>query len=157
VTFLLREESFQLQLRKTGFSYEIFKKHKEKEKGEDITRLDLAFNYGSNTPTIEFTWQGENEIGEVLNFYSHLGRFENLRKVKRVTGVSADNNIKLVFEAGENGRVKYDIWVKPAVAEKLRLQGQEDAALKIGEGNRNVEFHFYGDTVRENIPMIFPN
>jgi hypothetical protein len=56
VVYLLREGAFQLQLRKGGFSYEIFKKNSTKEKSEEISRLDLAFKYAYSNESIEFNW-----------------------------------------------------------------------------------------------------
>lgn len=155
VKYLLREGGFQLQLRQTGFSYELFRKQTGVEKTETITRLDLSFRYFNSVQDMAFTWEGANETGEILNYYNHLGGFENIRRVRRVVGTSSDKNIRLVFDVLDSGNLKYDIWVKPEVADKLRLRGQEDAVISSSTDFRRVSFCFYGDTITENLPEVF--
>ena len=154
VRYLYRQGPLQFQLRDKGFSYEIFRKKEKTENDWDITRLDLAMQYAGQASPLQFDWHGEAELDDVSHYYNHLGRFENLRRARKVTGVSKDKNVKLVFEVSADGKVKYDIWVKPSVARSLRLSGHEQSRLLASNRPDKVSFIFFDDTIEESIPKV---
>jgi len=154
VKFLYRDGPLQFQLRDKGFSYEIFRKNAGTENNWDITRLDLSMKYVGSSEPLQFDWQGENELEDVSHYYNHLGRFENLKRARKVTGTSKDKNVKLVFEVSADGKVKYDIWVKPSVAQMIRIGGHEQSRLLASDRPDKVSFIFFDDTIMENIPKV---
>ena len=152
VLFLMHRPGLNLQLRPTGFSYEVWV---DASKAAADSEPDLAGGPSGRPGStgMDITFQTYRVDVEILgarqarvvteaplswttNHYTAAGGFEGVKQFERVTYQDVLPNIDLVFALNAHGFPKYDIVVRPGgdgSALRLAYHGANALALQHGE------------------------
>ena len=152
VDFLYTQGPLHVQLRKTGFSYEIFQKldlntpksvHTYK-----IHRIDVEFE-GANT----FQWYSSHQLPDIYNFYGG-SKIEDVRAYKNIVAKEIWDGVDIEFTLDSVNGVKYEIKTKDQASVrniKLKVYGADSIQL-VGSSIR----YFFGDgQLSDEFPKVY--
>ncbi|WP_254412521.1 DUF7948 domain-containing protein [Dyadobacter diqingensis] len=157
VKYLLNMQGLNVQLRKSGFSYDTYvAKNKKGSKPSSTKGSALHFHRvdidleGANTHALIVP---EKQVGDVTNVYNELGQFQGIRSFGKVTYKDIYPGIDLEFVAskGTDKPVEYNFIVHPgadASLIKLKYNSGSDIALKNGK----IEMQLAFGKLSESIP-----
>lgn len=145
--FLYASDSMNLQLRKTGFSYDVYsitdtakQKSEEKKLPSNFLfkyhRIDVEIVNINPNVEIEALNPGE----EYFNYYNMDNPVNNVKQYSKVLYRNAYKNIDIEFFSNENGKIKYNFIVRPGG--KI-----EDIKLKFDGGNDDFVTYLVNDKI----------
>ncbi|MFN5251046.1 MAG: SprB repeat-containing protein, partial [Bacteroidota bacterium] len=157
VQFLYANGPLHIQLRKTGFSYEIFESIQDSGLNSDkrqfqINRIDVDF-VGLN-PLAK--WEGSSRFEEIYNYYNSRGRFEGVEGFRQVMFKDAWPGVDIVFKCNEANEVKYEIVAKNSASlesVKFRVNGAEQIQIE----NNSLIYRVDGKVLTDQFPRTYLN
>ncbi len=158
VLFLWNSPGMNIQLRKTGFSYDTYQINRKTAENEDrafqLHRVDVSFP-GSDLGCVPV---GLERLPEYLNYYNHQAGEAGITSVKKFSKIRYPNlypNIDLEFELTPEKGLEYNFIVHPgaSVADiRMQFTGQDKLTVS---GERMYELAFDGGKIEETIPEIY--
>ena len=150
VQFLNRIGDFQVQLNRSGFSYELFKSHKSND-SVDIHRLDFQFVNIYNHE-LSLNWTGQEKRNDYNNYYNQLGKFDHVPLFQSANALIGNGQIIAHNINRPEGGVffKYDIITKYGDLSKIRLRVSGADSIQIF--GSDLYLFICGDTLIETIP-----
>ena len=132
IQFLFRNGNFQIQIKETGISYELFIPEKSEIEGKSqfrVKRIDLDFIDGDSN----LKWEGEKELPQWENYYNQLGEFRHVKIFERVRVTNIWDGVDLIFYVGSEGAPKYDFIVHGNKLDRIKLKVSNAEELKVAE------------------------
>ena len=164
VEYLFRSYDLNIQLRQTGFSYDLFEKlekssdnsgvefHKKPTQPVRINRVDVDFiNPSSNVEIL----QG-GELTSKTNYYLEQGIIENAPTVKSVIYENLYNGVDLEFTSTNRGIPKYNFHVdRPSDLNNVLIQYSGHDSIKVTD--YEVVMYTPLAEIHDTIPLSFFN
>lgn len=176
VLFMYCGKGLKIQLRKTGYSYELFNvdnapainsKNRNPEAFKNtltkIHRVDIDF-LNSNT---DFEVIKENKQETVLNYFVDGKEVSNVNSFPGIIYHNIYDNTDIEFIINKDGSFKYNIVLKPGAdinAVKFLCKGASEIRLSdgvlnfktsLGDIKEEIPFSYYVSDIEKNIPVKF--
>lgn len=166
VLFMYTGNGIKVQLRRSGYSYELFNAEHlpyQKKINELCDNPSLLANVSIQSHRVDIEFMNSNKDPEIikeegkstdLNYYVCGKNVRNVRSFSKITYKNAYNNIDIEFLLNENGSLKYNIILNPCsnISDvKFLCKG----ASSIQQKNNSLIFKTSLGTIEENIPFSY--
>jgi large repetitive protein len=148
VRYLYNGNGLNVQLRKNGFSYDLYELKADQK--IQFHRIDVEL-VGANAG-VQFAT--DLQAKSYLNYFNELGAFEKVRGFGKVTYLGIYPNIDLEFEITEQKQVKYNFILRRG-ANPAHIQLKYTGASKTQLENNRIQLQTAFGQVAERIPRSY--